>query len=230
MAKVLVLAALLGLWALIAWLVHSPLLGESDHLGEAIVVDTRSGELPFQMALHAGAGGGGVRLAFTLGAAGGYAMGRSKLVDRYADPWLVVLLNLRRWSSSSSPTSGSASTNRGDHRGRAQQASQRHRGDARGRPFARSRSGRDGQAFQFTWRSKFAHVVISATGAVSCGGVAIGAVDHLEDRAGGRTAGTANGVGFVSASLPLFDMTGFWAMRSLSSRLYSPSKLPGATV
>jgi len=49
LAKVLSLAALLGLWALIAWLVHSPLLPSPMSVGEAVVVDTRSGELPFQM-------------------------------------------------------------------------------------------------------------------------------------------------------------------------------------
>ena len=33
-------------------------------------------------------------IAFSLGVVAGYAMGRWKIVDRYADPWLIVLLNL----------------------------------------------------------------------------------------------------------------------------------------
>jgi NitT/TauT family transport system permease protein len=33
-------------------------------------------------------------VAFSLGVVAGYAMGRWKVVDRYADPWLIVLLNL----------------------------------------------------------------------------------------------------------------------------------------
>jgi len=75
LAKILSLAALLGLWALVAWLAQSPLLPSPLSVGEMVVVETRSGELPFQMTC-------------TL------ARVRSKLIDRYADPWLVVLLNL----------------------------------------------------------------------------------------------------------------------------------------
>jgi len=33
-------------------------------------------------------------IAIVLGTIAGYAMGRSKSLDRYADPWLVVLLNM----------------------------------------------------------------------------------------------------------------------------------------
>ncbi len=94
MAKFLSLAALLGLWTLVAWLAQSPLLPSPMIVGEAILVDTRSGELPFQMACTLARVVAAFTIAFTLGVAAGYAMGRWKSVDRYADPWLVVLLNL----------------------------------------------------------------------------------------------------------------------------------------
>lgn len=94
MAKVLSLAALLGLWTLVAWLTQSPLLPGPMHVGEAILIDMKSGELPFQMACTLARVIAAFVIAFTLGVAAGYAMGRWKSVDRYADPWLVVLLNL----------------------------------------------------------------------------------------------------------------------------------------
>lgn len=94
MAKVLSLAALLALWTLVAWLTQSPLLPNPMDVGEAILVDTRSGELPYQMACTLARVLAAFVIAFTLGVAAGYAMGRWRTVDRYADPWLVVLLNL----------------------------------------------------------------------------------------------------------------------------------------
>ena len=33
-------------------------------------------------------------IAMVLGSIAGYAMGRSKAIDRYADPWLIVLINM----------------------------------------------------------------------------------------------------------------------------------------
>jgi len=94
LAKVLSLAALLGLWTLVAWLTQSPLLPSPMRVGEAILVDMQSGELPFQMACTLARVVAAFVIAFTLGVAAGYAMGRWRSVDRYADPWLVVLLNL----------------------------------------------------------------------------------------------------------------------------------------
>jgi len=94
LAKVLSLAALLGLWTLVAWLTQSLLLPSPMRVGEAILVDMQSGELPFQMACTLARVVAAFVIAFTLGVAAGYAMGRWRSVDRYADPWLVVLLNL----------------------------------------------------------------------------------------------------------------------------------------
>ena len=94
MARVLSLAALLALWALVAALAHSRLLPEPWNVGAAILTDIRSGELPFQMACTLARVLAAFSVAFTLGVIAGYAMGRWKAVDRYADPWLIVLLNL----------------------------------------------------------------------------------------------------------------------------------------
>ena len=63
-------------------------------VGAAILADIRSGELPFQMACTLARVLAAFSVAFSLGVVAGYAMGRSKAVDRYADPWLIVLLNL----------------------------------------------------------------------------------------------------------------------------------------
>ncbi len=94
MARVLSLAALLVLWALIAAFAHSRLLPDPLSVGSTILADIRSGELPFQMACTLARVLAAFSVAFSLGVVAGYAMGRWKVVDRYADPWLIVLLNL----------------------------------------------------------------------------------------------------------------------------------------
>ena len=94
MARVLSLAVLLVLWALVAALAHSRLLPDPLSVGAAILADIRSGELPFQMACTLARVLAAFSVAFSLGVVAGYAMGRWKVVDRYADSWLIVLLNL----------------------------------------------------------------------------------------------------------------------------------------
>jgi NitT/TauT family transport system permease protein len=94
MARILSLAALVALWALVAALAHSRLLPDPLSVGAAILADVRSGELPFQMACTLARVLAAFSVAFSLGIVAGYAMGRWKVVDRYADPWLIVLLNL----------------------------------------------------------------------------------------------------------------------------------------
>jgi len=84
---------------LIAWFAGSLVAGEQmlpspNTVLAAIVTEARSGEL----FLHLGATLARVLVAFTLamtlGAAIGLAMGRSPVIDRLGDPWLIVLLNL----------------------------------------------------------------------------------------------------------------------------------------
>jgi NitT/TauT family transport system permease protein len=82
-----------------AWFLGSALAGERmlpspPVVLTAILAEARSGELFF----HLGATLARVFLAFalamTVGTAVGFAMGRSRKVDRLGDPWLIVLLNL----------------------------------------------------------------------------------------------------------------------------------------
>jgi NitT/TauT family transport system permease protein len=88
------LTALIGIWAIAATLLQSRLLPGPLTIGAAILADIRSGELPFQMACTLGRVVASFAIAIVLGTIAGYAMGRSKALDRYADPWLVVLLNM----------------------------------------------------------------------------------------------------------------------------------------
>jgi NitT/TauT family transport system permease protein len=88
------LAALIAIWALVAALVQSRLLPGPLAVGATILTDVRSGELPFQMGCTLARVTGSFAIAMLLGVICGYAMGRSKTLDRYADPWLIVLINM----------------------------------------------------------------------------------------------------------------------------------------
>jgi NitT/TauT family transport system permease protein len=88
------LAALIAIWALAAALAQSRLLPGPLAVGAVTLADIRTGELPFQMGCTLARVIGSFAIAMVLGVVAGYAMGRSKTVDRYADPWLIVLINL----------------------------------------------------------------------------------------------------------------------------------------
>ncbi|MEJ0074454.1 MAG: ABC transporter permease [Alphaproteobacteria bacterium] len=93
-ARLASIVLFLAIWWLGALIAGEALLpGPLTVLG-AIVSEARSGAL----FLHLGATLARVALAFTLamalGTALGLAMGRSPLVDRIADPWVLILLNL----------------------------------------------------------------------------------------------------------------------------------------
>jgi NitT/TauT family transport system permease protein len=88
------LTALIAVWALAAALAQSRLLPGPLTVGAATLADIRSGELPFQMCCTLGRVISSFAIAMVLGTIAGYAMGRSKTVDRYADSWLIVLLNM----------------------------------------------------------------------------------------------------------------------------------------
>ena len=94
MPRLYSLAALIAVWALAAALVQSRLLPGPLTIGTTILADVRSGELPFQMACTLGRVIISFAIAMVLGVIAGHAMGRSKTVDRYADPWLIVLINM----------------------------------------------------------------------------------------------------------------------------------------
>jgi NitT/TauT family transport system permease protein len=88
------LAALIAIWALAAALAQSRLLPGPLAVGATILADIRSGELPFQMSCTLARVIGSFAIAMVLGVIAGYAMGRSKAIDRYADAWLIVLINM----------------------------------------------------------------------------------------------------------------------------------------
>lgn len=94
MSRVYSLAAMLAVWALAAALVQSQLLPGPLTIGAAILAGIRSGELPYQLMCTLARVISAFAIAMALGVIAGYVMGRSKAVDRYADPWLVVLLNM----------------------------------------------------------------------------------------------------------------------------------------
>ena len=94
MPKLLSLAALIAIWAVAAALAQSRLLPGPLTVGATILTDLRSGELPFQMSCTLARVTGSFAIAMVLGTIAGYATGRSTTIDRYADPWLVVLINM----------------------------------------------------------------------------------------------------------------------------------------
>jgi NitT/TauT family transport system permease protein len=94
LARFLSLAALIAAWAITAALLHSRLLPGPLAVGANMLAAIRSGELPFQMACTLGRVLGSFAIAMILGTIAGYAMGRSRALDRFADSWLIVLINM----------------------------------------------------------------------------------------------------------------------------------------
>jgi NitT/TauT family transport system permease protein len=92
--RILSLAALIAVWAVAAMLAQSRLLPGPLAIAAATLAEIRSGELPFQMACTLGRVIGSFAIAMVLGTIAGYAMGRLKTADRFADSWLVVLINM----------------------------------------------------------------------------------------------------------------------------------------
>jgi NitT/TauT family transport system permease protein len=92
--RILSLAAMVAIWAAAAALAQSRLLPGPLTIGATILADLRSGELPFQMSCTLARVTSSFAIAMFLGTIAGYAMGRSTALDRYADPWLVVLINM----------------------------------------------------------------------------------------------------------------------------------------
>lgn len=94
MPRLFSLAALIAAWAVAAAFADLRLLPSPLAVGTTILADIRSGELPFQMGCTLARVISSFVIAMALGIAAGYAMGRSKTADRYADAWLVVLINM----------------------------------------------------------------------------------------------------------------------------------------
>jgi NitT/TauT family transport system permease protein len=93
-ARALSIAALIALWAIAAMLAQSRLLPSPLGVAENIVADLKSGELPLEVGYTLARVIASFSIALVLGSVAGYAMGQSRTIDRYADPWLVALINL----------------------------------------------------------------------------------------------------------------------------------------
>ncbi len=88
------IALLLALWLVGSHVVGVRLLPEPQAVGLAIVREARSGALEFNLAVTLARVAVSFSIAMALGTVIGLAMGRIALFDRFADPWLIVLLNL----------------------------------------------------------------------------------------------------------------------------------------
>jgi NitT/TauT family transport system permease protein len=93
-ARALSVAALIAIWAIAALLAHSRLLPSPLGVAENIIADLSSGELPLEIGYTLARVVASFAIALALGSVAGYAMGQSHQIDRYADPWLVALINL----------------------------------------------------------------------------------------------------------------------------------------
>jgi NitT/TauT family transport system permease protein len=88
------IALLLALWLAGSHIVGARLLPEPQVVGLAIIQEARSGALEFNLAVTLARVAASFSIAMVLGTVIGLAMGRVALFDRFADPWLIVLLNL----------------------------------------------------------------------------------------------------------------------------------------
>jgi len=93
-ARVVSLVALLALWAVAARFADPRHLPGPAAVFAAMGSAAATGELFAAMGVTLARVAAAFTLAMALGSALGYAMGRRPLVDRLADPWVVILLNL----------------------------------------------------------------------------------------------------------------------------------------
>jgi NitT/TauT family transport system permease protein len=93
-ARLLSLALLIAAWYAGSQLAGARLLPDPQTVAFAIVEEARSGALAFNLAATLARVVIAFALAMLLGSAIGLLMGRSRLADRLADPWLIVLLNM----------------------------------------------------------------------------------------------------------------------------------------
>jgi len=94
LTRLLSLAVVFVVWVVVAAAAHSPLLPGPAAVAEALLRDTRSLALPYHLSCTLLRVVAAFAVAFSLGIAAGFAMGKSGLIDRIGDPWLVILLNL----------------------------------------------------------------------------------------------------------------------------------------
>lgn len=94
MLRLASIAMLLAAWGAGSHIVGTRLLPEPQTVGLAIIQETCSGALAFNLGVTLARVAVSFTIAMALGTAIGLAMGRVRVFDQLADPWLVVLLNL----------------------------------------------------------------------------------------------------------------------------------------
>lgn len=94
MLRVLSLLILIAIWQIIAAMANSLLLPEPAAVVATMVREARSGALFFNLGMTLARVIVSFGIAMLFGTLFGIAMGRSRTLDKLADPWLVVLLNL----------------------------------------------------------------------------------------------------------------------------------------
>ena len=92
--RLLSLALLIAAWVAGSQLAGARLLPDPQTVALAIVDEARSGALAFNLGATLARVAVAFFIAMLLGAAIGLVMGRFRVADRLADPWLIVLLNL----------------------------------------------------------------------------------------------------------------------------------------
>ena len=93
-ARLVSLLALLAAWQVGSGIAGARLLPAPAAVAAALLVEARDGALFFNLGVTLARVVAAFAIAMILGSALGVLMGRSRLVDKLADPWLVVLLNL----------------------------------------------------------------------------------------------------------------------------------------
>ena len=94
MLRVLSLLILIAIWQIIATIANSILLPEPAAVLGTMVSEARSGALFFNLGMTLARAIVSFGIAMLFGTLFGIAMGRNRTLDKLADPWLVVLLNL----------------------------------------------------------------------------------------------------------------------------------------
>lgn len=94
MLRVLSLLILIAIWQIIAAMANSILLPEPAAVLGTMVGEARSGALFFNLGMTLARVIVSFGIAMLFGTLFGIAMGRNRTLDKLADPWLVVLLNL----------------------------------------------------------------------------------------------------------------------------------------
>jgi NitT/TauT family transport system permease protein len=93
-ARLISLVALIALWQIAAHFANPRLLPSPMAVFATMKSEAASGALFAALAATLARVAAAFLLAMAAGSAIGYVMGRNKLFDRVADPWIVVLLNL----------------------------------------------------------------------------------------------------------------------------------------